>query len=283
MNGYTGIMSADESPIPTPLPRRTLAEQMADSLTEAIVSGEWPAGSMLPIEPALAKQFGVSRAVVRDATRMLAARGLVDAQHGRGVFVTESGVKPFGEALFLALRRVGASAWDVERFEQMILPEVFAEAARQATDEEIAKIRRLTNSYHAVFAEASRRNWGQPHLSPADLNSVMAAFRAVYGAIFAATHNKVWALLAEPLLRLRMPRSWESASMTVEDFIAHEHRVFDARIDAIAGRDPDEARRLAWAFVQLPPTAEAAIRATPVGEVPQIPLPLMESRVENDE
>jgi GntR family transcriptional repressor for pyruvate dehydrogenase complex len=283
MNGYTGIMSADESPIPTPLPRRTLAEQMADSLTEAIVSGEYLPGAMLPIEPALARQFGVSRAVVRDATRMLAARGLVDAQHGRGVFVTESGIKPFSEALFLALRRVGASAWDVERFEQMILPEVFAEAARQATDDEIARIRRLTNSYHVVFAETSRHNWGQPHLSPADLNSVMAAFRAVYGAIFAATHNKVWALLAEPLLRLRMPRSWESASMTVEDFIAHERRVFDARIDAIAGRDPDEARRLARAFVQLPPAAEAAMRATPVGETPQIPLPLTESCVENDE
>jgi DNA-binding FadR family transcriptional regulator len=270
-------MSSDEPFPATPLPRRTLAEQMADSLTEAIVSGQYPAGSMLPIEPALAKQFGVSRAVVRDATRMLAARGLVDARHGRGVFVTESGVMPFAEALLLALRRVGASVWDVERFEQMILPEVFAEAAREASNDDIAIIRRLAADYHAVFAEASRRNWGQAHLPSAEQESVMAVFRAVYAAIFAATHNKVWALLAEPLLRLRAPRSWKTGDLSVEEFIAHERRAFDARIEAIASRDPDAARRLARELVKLPPAAEAAMRATPAGDVPEIPLPLSES------
>ena len=117
----------------TPLPRRTLAEQMADGLTEAILAGQWAAGAALPTEPELAAQFGVSRAVVRDATRMLVARGLVDARHGRGVFVTASGAAPFGDALLLALRRAGATVWDVERFEQMVLPVVAAEAARHAS------------------------------------------------------------------------------------------------------------------------------------------------------
>jgi GntR family transcriptional repressor for pyruvate dehydrogenase complex len=219
----------------------------------------------------LAAQFGVSRAVVRDATRMLAARGLVDARHGRGVFVTQSAVVPFAEALLLALRRAGATAWDVERFEQMILPEVLAEAARRATDEEIAAIRRLAGEYIDVFAAVSRDSWGRDQLPEGERERVLAAFRAVYGTIFAATHNTVWALLAEPLLRLRGLRSWRAGEMTVEDFIAHERRHFEARVNAVAARDPDRARAAGAALTALPPAAEAAMRATPIGRVTEIP------------
>ena len=260
------------------LKRQTLAEQLADTLKEAILAGRWQAGEALPTEPELAAQFGVSRAVVRDGTRMLAARGLVEAQHGRGVFVTGSPVAAFGDALLLALRRAAATAWDVERFEQMVLPEVQAEAARQATDEEVAEIARLAEAYHSVFAEVTRSSWQRGHLSPAERAQVMTAFRALYGAIFTATHNAVWALLAEPLLNLRAPRSWQEGDLTAEDFIAHERRLIDARVAAIVARDPERARETAKTLAQLPPLAEAALhaalRATPVGQIPDIPLPL---------
>ena len=261
------------------LKRQTLAEQLADTLKEAILAGRWAAGEALPTEPELAAQFGVSRAVVRDGTRMLAARGLVEAQHGRGVFVTGSPVAPFGDALLRALRRAGATAWDVERFEQMVLPEVHAEAARQATDADIADIGRLAEAYHAAFAEVTRESWQRGKLSPVQRRQVMAAFRALYGAIFAATHNALWALLAEPLLALRAPRSWQSGEMTADEFIAHERRLIDARVAAIVARDADRARETAKTLAQLPPAAEAAMRAalqaTPVGEIADIPLPLV--------
>ena len=256
------------------LRRRTLAEQMADALTEAILAGRWPAGRALPTEPELATQFAVSRAVVRDATRMLAARGLVEAHHGRGVFVTGSPLAAFGDALLLALRRAGATVWDVERFEQMVLPEVMAEAARQATDEEVAEIQRAAEAYHATFAEVTGQSWDRGELTPAERERVMAAFRGLYAAMFAATHNALWALLAEPLLRLRAPRSWQTGGMTAAEFIAHERRLIDARVEAITARDPDRARQIGYSLVALPSEAEAAMRATPVGDVATIPLPL---------
>ena len=275
MPGATGPRAnVEQSDFSNNLRRQTLAEQLADTLKEAILAGRWRAGEALPTEPELAAQFGVSRAVVRDGTRMLAARGLVEAQHGRGVFVTGSPVAAFGDALLLALRRAGATAWDVERFEQMILPNVQAEAARQATDEELAKIARLAEAYHTVFAAVTRDSWQRGHLSPAEREQVMAAFRALYAAIFAATHNAVWALLAEPLLRLRAPRSWQEGDLSAEEFIAHERQLIDARVEAIIARDPDRARETDRVLMALPPEAEAAMRATPVGEIPDIPLPL---------
>ncbi len=262
------------------LKRQTLAEQLAETIKEAILAGRWAAGQALPTEPELAAQFGVSRAVVRDGTRMLAARGLVEAQHGRGVFVTGSPVAAFGDALLLALRRAGATAWDVERFEQMVLPEVHAEAARQATDEEVTAITELAEAYHAVFAEVSRARWGRGHLSATEREQVTVAFRALYAAIFAATHNAVWGLLAEPLLRLRALRSWQTGEMSLDEFIAHERREIDALIAAIVARDPDHARATARTLGQLPVEAEAAMRATPVGEIAEIPLPLITNDIE---
>jgi DNA-binding FadR family transcriptional regulator len=160
----------------------------------------------------------------------------------------------------------------------MVLPEVYAEAAQEATDEEIAMIEQLAQSYHATFAEVTQTSWPRGRLSPAERERVMAAFRALYGAIFAATHNAVWTLLAEPLLRLRAPRSWESGDMTVEEFIAHERRVIDARVTAVIARDPTQARDTAKALLELSPQAEAALRAamsaTPIGEISEIPLSL---------
>ena len=260
------------------LKRQTLAEQLADTLKEAILAGRWAAGEALPTEPELAAQFGVSRAVVRDGTRMLAAQGLVEAQHGRGVFVTASPVAAFGDALLLALRRKGASAWDVERFEQMVMPEVQAEAARQATDADLAEIQRLAEAYHVTFAAVTRASWGRDRLSAAERDQVMLAFQALYRAIFAATHNAVWGLLAEPLLRLRAPRSWQSGELTVEEFIAHERQLIDARVAAIVARDPDRAYDSAKSAAAVPPDIAAilrdALQATPVAEIAAIPLPL---------
>ncbi len=48
-----------------------------DSLGEAIVAGRYAAGGAIPAEPILCEQFGVSRTVVREAVKSLAAKGLI--------------------------------------------------------------------------------------------------------------------------------------------------------------------------------------------------------------
>jgi len=132
---------------PRSLKKQTLAEQMAEEIQEQILAGGLESGVALPTEPDLAEQFGVSRAVVRDATRILMARGLVEVQHGRGVFVTQPDNESFGGALLLALRRVGASAWDVEQFEGILFPEIIALAAANVTTEDIDYLNQSAKNY----------------------------------------------------------------------------------------------------------------------------------------
>lgn len=61
---------------------RKAYEQVADQLRELIVSGSIPPGNRLPNEAALSDRFGVSRATVREALRVLAAQNLVRTTKG---------------------------------------------------------------------------------------------------------------------------------------------------------------------------------------------------------
>ncbi len=260
-------------PFKTAVRKETLAEQVASSIKEAILAGQWTPGEALPTEPALADAFGVSRAVVRDATRMLAARGLVVAQHGRGVFVTESQVEAFGDALLLALRREGASVWDVEQFEQTVFPEVCALAASAATDEEIAQMRSLADAYIARYSEMTQAQWeGEDEGDKAARAETGAAFTIFLTAVFAATHNAMWHLLAQPLLRLRSMRYWDTADYVLPAglFPALEKRWVDTVVEAVASRNAEQARSDVAQLMRLPQEAEEAMRDTPVGEKPHI-------------
>ena len=68
------------------------------------------------------------------------AQGLVDAKQGSGVYVTPAANRAFGDALLLSLRRLSATAWDVEEFEQILLPNVAALAATSATEDDLVVI-----------------------------------------------------------------------------------------------------------------------------------------------
>lgn len=251
-----------------PIRKTTLAEQVADTLKEAIVDGTLQAGEALPTEPELATQFGVSRAVVRDATRMLAARGLVEAQHGRGVFVTESQSEAFGDALLLALRRMEATVWDVEQFEQMVMPTVCSLAAQMATEEDIAALRAAIDHYLA----AMERNL-QAETTQSQREQQIQLYRAIVQTIYAATHNRVWELLVQPLMRLRSLRRWVSAETTPTTILAGETAYLEALFAAIISRDPALAYSQVADLIRLPVEAETAMRATPIGEIANIPLP----------
>jgi GntR family transcriptional repressor for pyruvate dehydrogenase complex len=73
--------------IGSPVNGRRLHEAVVDQFVRQIVGGQLQPGALLPTEGVLAEQFGVSRTVLREAMRLLAAKGLVKVKHGSGVWV----------------------------------------------------------------------------------------------------------------------------------------------------------------------------------------------------
>lgn len=80
---------------------RPLYMLVIDRLKEMSASGEWPPGTRLPSEFELAKMFGVSRATLREALRVLEEEGAVVRRHGIGTFIAERSLVQAGiEQLF---------------------------------------------------------------------------------------------------------------------------------------------------------------------------------------
>ncbi|MEI2415902.1 FadR/GntR family transcriptional regulator [Orrella sp. JC864] len=68
-----------------------LPAQIAASIGQQIAAGNIKPGEKLPTEQTLAKSFGVSRSVVREAIAQLRHEGVVDTRQGVGAFVLDPG------------------------------------------------------------------------------------------------------------------------------------------------------------------------------------------------
>lgn len=66
-----------------------MPDRVTTALLQLIRSGDYPARSRLPTEMEMAKRFGVSRTVIREAVSRLKSEGLVESRQGSGVFVRE--------------------------------------------------------------------------------------------------------------------------------------------------------------------------------------------------
>lgn len=66
---------------------RPVYRQIADQLRDAIGRSEFPPGAKLPSERVLMDRYQTSRVTVRQAIAVLGAEGLINIEHGRGVFV----------------------------------------------------------------------------------------------------------------------------------------------------------------------------------------------------
>jgi DNA-binding FadR family transcriptional regulator len=79
----------------SPPPRvPNLCQRVVDGVSERIRSGTLKPGERVPTEPALMREFGVSRSVVREAVSRLQAGGLLHTRHGVGSFVLEAPPQP---------------------------------------------------------------------------------------------------------------------------------------------------------------------------------------------
>lgn len=73
----------------TEVPTRK-SERLARELVQQVRAGRWTAGSRLPSERELARQFKVSRTAVREALKALQLAGEIETRPGEGSFVTGS-------------------------------------------------------------------------------------------------------------------------------------------------------------------------------------------------
>jgi GntR family transcriptional repressor for pyruvate dehydrogenase complex len=115
-------------------------------LRDFVEHGKLIAGDRMPSEPALISKLGVSRSVLREAVGRLQSIGLLDVQHGRGMFVASrdalvSSAQLMNSALAIAPQQL----MKFIEFREVIEVHCARRTAEIATDNDLAELERLAH------------------------------------------------------------------------------------------------------------------------------------------
>lgn len=135
--------------------RPKMAALLAEAITEDLVRDGVEAGTTLPSEAVMMQQYDVGRATLREALRVLEARGLIEVKAGRsgGPVVRNLDASELAKALALLLRLSESSVREVVEAREVVEPALAAQAALNRTDDDIERIRAAQASVAAAVGD----------------------------------------------------------------------------------------------------------------------------------
>lgn len=208
--------------------KSALVDRVVQAIQDQILSERLTVGTRLPPEREFAESLGVSRGVVREAVRVLAASGLLETTHGVGTTVRalsrEEVVKPLN--LFLRSWGRDVSINHLHQVRSLLEVENIGLAAEQATQEDIQDLHRILGEM-----DAAKEDPALFAVKDSDFHRRLAQ----------TTHNPLLTLLLDSIndLMIEIRELVASESGLVE-------RVMPAHIemlDCIEKRDAKRARR----------------------------------------
>lgn len=195
-----------------------------------IVAGQYPIGSTLPGDANLTERFSVSRSVLREALKTLAAKGLIEPKTKVGTRILEEKRWNMFDADILSWRlQRGADASFFENLfdiRQALEPLAAASAALRRSDEDISRI------------EAAWRRMGPPDQTRDGFTTADLAF---HRAILDASGNPFLHSIGSVIETALAAAFALSAPVDDPERFALALRQHRAILDAIVARDADAA------------------------------------------
>lgn len=224
---------------------RGLHGQVLHELGVRIMRGGFQPGEIIDPD-ALMSDFNVSRTVLREAFKVLSAKGLLDARPRLGTFVTERSRWQLLDAEVMNWRTQGEPdarlVRELDQVRGIIEPSAARLAAEHRSPEQLERIR--------VAFDALAHSYDNPEVEHADADI------AFHTAVLAATGNELlerFQVVLEPALHARDMLAYRHA--TTLDFLDGHRAVFDA----IADGDGDAAFERMLALMQQSASDTAAI------------------------
>jgi GntR family galactonate operon transcriptional repressor len=209
---------------------RGLHGEVVSALGLRIIRGDYPPGSVIDID-GLEPDFGVSKTVIREALRVLGAKGLVDSRPKRGTFVRDRSAWSLLDSDIMMWRRAARRdddrlLADLSELRDAIEPAAARLAALRRTDDDLHAL----ESAFEAFAAAGR-----------DVTKLVAADLEFHLLLLTATHNELYARLDMVIThalgaRNRIQHHPDAGWMDP----VPDHR---AVLDAVRAGDPDAAEK----------------------------------------
>lgn len=205
---------------------------LAERLHKEIVDGTYAPGAPLPTERELVTTTGLSRGSVREALRILEARGLVSTRPGRyGGSVVAKPSDEFLSSHIQSFAKVhGVPLHALVEARQALEPTIASLAAMNRTKEDLAELKAISARLDAAAAN--------------DVPRFLEENAKWHSALAAASHNDLLRAFAASISALMLDVSSieNFASYEVRQLVSTAHRRI---LQAIEAQDPDVARRRA--------------------------------------
>ena len=123
--------------------RPDIPQLVAEQIIEQISNGTLKPGSKLPSEIQMTEDFGISRISLREAMKLLEAKGYIESKGRRGKFirsVTDASIRePLEEMISIDHERI----WELLAVRRIMDSEAAAMAAKNATDQQLDEFMKL--------------------------------------------------------------------------------------------------------------------------------------------
>lgn len=135
--------------------RVPLTRQLRAHIKTYIVENQLQAGDPLPSEAELADSMGVSRVSLRESVKALEALGVIEAQHGKGLYVRKFNLDAALEMLSYSLDFGVSTVYELYQIRKWLESAVIDEVCRLADDDSIARLDKVMNEWEASIADGS--------------------------------------------------------------------------------------------------------------------------------
>lgn len=206
--------------------RYRLYQDVVGQLVEHIRTGRILPGERFPSERELERQMGVSRGILREAFRVLEARGIIESRPGGGRFLKQlNGQNLFDlEAGFVRLEK--AVLLDICEARQIIEVRAAQLAAERGKEEDIDQIRRVIEDFfHTQFDLGEQMD--------RDLDFHVAVARSTGNMVIWELVRVLVGILREHRQQMHLPQDQWAA------LCSHHYEIYEA----IRARDGREAAR----------------------------------------
>ena len=218
----------------SPIDHSRTADDVIGQVEMLILEGVVRPGDRLPGERELARQFDVSRPIVRDALKVLEARGLVVTRPGGGTHVADVIGEVFAPPvmdLIAQNRKAAADYLEYRREVEGIAAEL---AARRATEHDRALLAGIMRRMEAANAGG---NFDEEVAIDVEFHNAVG--ECAHNIVLLHTLRSCYRLLADGVF---LSRTLIYRQPSAQDVLLSQHR---AIYEAIIAANPDTARQAA--------------------------------------
>lgn len=245
------------------------ADEVVQQIENLILEGVLRVADRLPGERELARQFDVSRPILRDALKILEARGLLVTRHGGGTFVADVIGQVFAKPVMDLISTNRKAAWDYLEYRRDIEGIAAEHAARRATGDDRALLGQIM-----LRMETTHKGGDFEEEAAIDVEFHSTIGECAHNIILLHTLRSCYRLLSDGVFHSRL--LIYNAPGARDQLLAQHQAIYQAVVDG----DPAAARAAAMGHIDF--VGQAMAEAERTGDWQRVSRLRLRQRSEGD-